>query len=108
MNGWSIWLALSPALYFAATSHLKGRAKARALWAYFWLVAGFVAYSTWHFYVTWQTLAMRIRAAGGAPRPWADVQNTWALRAGVIETIVLLLLPVVWYYRDLRKERIKG
>jgi ABC-type glycerol-3-phosphate transport system permease component len=93
MHNWVIW---SVPFYFALTSSLKGRANAVALWVYFWCLAGYGVLATWHCYIAWQHLASWLPQDKGPP------QLFWI---SLIATVVLLILPVVWYRRDLRKER---
>ena len=101
MNDWGNWVFLSIPLYFAATRHLEGRAKGRAFWAYCWLIAAFSGYNAWHFYATWQALTV----PGYALRLGLAAQCVRTLGVCIVETAVLLALPVVWHCHDLRKER---
>lgn len=96
MHNWVIW---SVPLYFVLTSRLTRRANAIALWIYLWCLAGCVAAATWRGYIAWQHIASWL------PHDHGPAKMLWI---GVIVTVMLIILPVVWYRCDLRNERRKA
>jgi hypothetical protein len=87
-------------LLFSAMNNRKGRAKGVYVWAIMWCQAGLVALNIWAFYKQWSALM----AFHNPEYQEAFPDNfVWLL---IALTAFLVVCPVVWYYRDQRKERI--
>ncbi len=100
MGDWTVW---SIPIYAALTINLKGRAKVTALWIYLWCLAGDCFFATWHFYTIHQQLTSLMP---DDPRHQTEAART--IWIGGIVTAILLVVPVVWYRRELRKENVEA
>lgn len=101
LTQWS-WPAvmLGIPLLFSAMCDRKGRAKIVSVWAIMWCQAGLVALNILAFYKKWRPLM-----AFHNPDYQENFPDNfvWLL---IALTAFLVLFPVVWYFRDQRKERI--
>lgn len=98
---WS-WPAviLSIPFLFSAMSKRKGRAKSVFAWAIMWCQAGLVALNIWAFYKQWHAL----RAFHNPD--FQEIFPDSFVRLLIALTAFLVVFPVVWYYREQRKERL--
>ncbi len=81
---------------------MKSIAKSIVVWVCCWSLSVPVAFSTWQLYQAWRTYS-----ALTVNNPYYH-NNQPAMPYGLLWSplvfIVLLVLPVVWHYRDKRKE----
>lgn len=99
---WS-WIII-PLMMLVATYTGKGRAKSIVVWVCMWSIDVALAISIWRLYQAW-----RDYSALTANNPYYH-NNQPRMPDGLIWSplifIVILVLPVVWFYRDRRKEGI--
>ena len=97
------WSCMSIPLFFAMTNNLKGRAKSVSVWLFLWCQVGVLAFSTARLFLSW-----RASSDLAASDPYYHPSFPHALIWGPVLVVIILVLPVVWYYHDLRQERVAG
>jgi hypothetical protein len=97
------WSSIIITLLLVVAYKMKGRAKSIVVWICCWSLDVSLAFSTWQLYQAW-----RAYSALTANNLYYH-NNQPIMPDGLIWSplvfIVLLVLPVVWYHRDRRKER---
>ena len=106
MDNLASWMWTSVPVFFAVTSNLKGRAKGLALWLYLWALAGGMALCLWRLCRT-RLAASALTASDPLSQARFPYALWWSLGSLALIAI-LLVLPVVWYCRDRRQERVEG
>lgn len=75
-----------------------------ALWAYLWAIAGTQAVNTYVFHQQWLAFASYMRDADASLLPGKTAQHYQLLRLDVIEASAVLLMPIISYWYDQRKQ----
>lgn len=104
MHSLGDWIALSIPLYLVLTFRLQGRAAMMALWGCLWAMAGAQAVNTYVFHQQWLAFASYMRNADASLLPGKTAQHYQLLWMDMIEVFVLLLLPIIFYWFDSRKQ----
>ena len=108
MDNYMIWLLVSVLTYVPLAVKIKRQSSFIALWAFLWGLAGSLALTEWHFHQQWLALVMQEQGDGGRFLHDTTPGHYQSLYGGVLEVVVMLLIPIAWYWVVHRKERIKA